>query len=50
MKPRLYINVQLYKKCIKIRENMKFAEELQKIEQVIKSVQRYFYNTPKVIW
>ena len=42
MKPRLYINVQLYKKYIKVCENMKFAEELQKIEQVIKSVQRYF--------
>jgi len=28
MKSRVYINVQLYKKYIKVRENMKVAEEL----------------------
>jgi hypothetical protein len=28
MKSCLYINVQLYKKYIKVRENMKVAEEL----------------------
>jgi ribosomal protein S17 len=28
MKSRLYINVQLYKKYAKVRENVKVAEEL----------------------